>query len=332
MRALRAFLEITFGATLVVFAGVGGTAIAQSGPPIRVIVPFPPGGTADLLARVVTQQIGETTKQTMIIENRPGAGASIAYELTARALPDGNTVVIAANSVVINPLLRKVNFDPVKSFSPICDLVASPLIFVVSTASAYKTIDELIAAAHAKPGLLTIAALGPATTQHIAFESFKRATKTDMIFVPFSGGAPAVNALLGQHVDVALVNYSEAVEQIKAGKLRALATTSASRLNAAPELSTVAESGYPGYSAEVWLGVLAPARPAAESLSLRTGSPRPCSRPKCAISLKLLAFIPRCDAAKILRISSTLNQATTRTSFAMQISRWSDVPNVATIK
>src|SRR5665647_1334957 len=102
MRALRAFLEITFGATLVVFAGVGGTAIAQSGPPIRVIVPFPPGGTADLLARVVTQQIGETTKQTMIIENRPGAGASIAYELTARALPDGNTVVIAANSVVIN--------------------------------------------------------------------------------------------------------------------------------------------------------------------------------------------------------------------------------------
>ena len=259
MRVLRSFLEITFGAALAAFVGVGGMAFAQSGPPIRVIVPFPPGGSADLLARIVTQQIGEVTKQTMIVENRPGAGASIAYELTARALPDGNTVVIAANSVVINPLLRKVNFDPVKSFSPICDLVASPMIFVVSNASTYKTIGELIAAAHAKPGVLTIAALGPATTQHIAFESFKRATKTDMIFVPFSGGAPAVNALLGQHVDVALVNYSEAVEQIKAGKLRALATASASRLNPAPELPTVAESGYPGYSAEVWLGVLAPA-------------------------------------------------------------------------
>jgi tripartite-type tricarboxylate transporter receptor subunit TctC len=259
MRAVRAFLQITFGTALAVLAGVGGTAIAQSGSPVRVIVPFPPGGSADLLARVLTQQIGETTKQTMIVENRPGAGASIAYELTARAMPDGNTVVIVANSVVINPLLRKVNFDPVKSFAPICDLVASPLIFVVNNASVYKTIGELIVAAHAKPGVLTIAALGPATTQHIAFENFKRVTKTDMIFVPFSGGAPAVNALLGQHVDAALVNYSEAVEQIKAGKLRALATASASRLKQAPELPIVAESGYPGYSAEVWLGVLAPA-------------------------------------------------------------------------
>lgn len=256
---LHAFLQITFGAALAALAGVGGTAIAQSGSPVRIIVPFPPGGSADLLARVLTQQIGETTKQTMIVENHPGAGASIAYELTARARADGNTIVIAANSVVINPLLRKVNFDPVKSFAPICDLVASPLIFVVNNASAYKTISELIAAAHAKPGVLTIAALGPATTQHIAFESFKRVTKTDMIFVPFSGGAPAVNALLGQHVDAALVNYSEAVEQIKAGKLRALATASASRLKPAPELPTVAESGYLGYSAEVWLGVLAPA-------------------------------------------------------------------------
>lgn len=259
MRAFRAFLQITFGAALAVLAGVGGIAIAQSGSPVRVIVPFPPGGSADLLARVLTQQMGETTKQTIIVENRPGAGASIAYELTARAKPDGNTVVIAANSVVINPLLRKVNFDPVKSFAPICNLVASPLIFVVNNASGYKTIGELIAAAYAKPGVLTIAALGPATTQHIAFESFKRVTKTDMIFIPFSGGAPAVNALLGQHVDAALVNYSEAVEQIKAGKLRALATTSASRLKQAPELPTVAETGYPEYSAEVWLGVLAPA-------------------------------------------------------------------------
>ena len=259
MRVLRAFLQIAFGVALAALAGASGTAIAQSGSPVHVIVPFPPGGSADLLARVLTQKIGETARQIMIVENHPGAGASIAYELTARAMPDGNTVVIAANSVVINPLLRKVNFDPVKSFAPICDLVASPLIFVVNNASPYKTIGELIAAAHAKPGVLTIAALGPATTQHIAFESFKRVTKTDMIFVPFSGGAPAVNALLGQHVDVALVNYSEAVEQIKAGKLLALATASASRLKPAPELPTVAESGYPGYSAEVWLGVLAPA-------------------------------------------------------------------------
>ena len=238
---------------------LGGPAAAQSGRPVRVIVPFPPGGSADVLARILSQQIGDTTKQAMIVENHPGAGASIAYDLTARAAPDGNTVVVAANSVVINPLLRKVTFDPVKSFAPVCNLVSSPLIFVVDNASPYKTIGDLIAAAKAKPGTLTLAALGPATTQHIAFEGFKRVTGADIIFVPFSGGAPAVNALLGQHVVAALVNYSEAVEQIKAGKLRALATASASRLKPAPELPTVAESGYPGYSAEVWLGLLAPA-------------------------------------------------------------------------
>ena len=255
----RGILGMTALGAVLIGLTLCGPAAAQSGRPIRVIVPFPPGGSADVLARILSQQIGDTTKQTMIVENHPGAGASIAYDLTARAAPDGNTVVVAANSVVINPLLRKVTFDPVKSFAPVCNLVSSPLIFVVDNASPYKTIGDLIAAAKAKPGTLTLAALGPATTQHIAFEGFKRVTGADIIFVPFSGGAPAVNALLDQHVVAALVNYSEAVEQIKAGKLRALATASASRLKPAPELPTVAESRYPGYSAEVWLGLLAPA-------------------------------------------------------------------------
>jgi tripartite-type tricarboxylate transporter receptor subunit TctC len=259
VRLMRGFLYLTFGAALSVLAALGEPAIAQSGPSVRIIVPFPPGGTADILARLLSQKIGQSAQQTMIVENRPGAGASIGYELTAHAEPDGNTVVVAANSVVINPLLRKVNFDPVKSFAPICNLVTSPLIFVVNNASSYKTIADFIVAAQAKPGTVTVAALGPATTQHIAFESFKRATKTNIIFVPYPGGAPAINALLGQQVDAALVNYSEAVEQIKAGKLRALATASASRLKPAPDVPTVAESGYPGYVAEVWLGLLAPA-------------------------------------------------------------------------
>ncbi len=145
------------------------------------------------------------------------------------------------------------------------------MIVVVNVASAYKTIGDLISAAKAKPGTVTVAALGPATTQHIAFESFKRVTKTDMIFVPFTGGAPAVNALLGQHVDAALVNYSEGVEQIKGGKLRPLATTSATRLKPAPELPTVAESGYPGYASEVWLGLLAPAGTPVEKVDQLAG-------------------------------------------------------------
>lgn len=243
------------------------SAFAQSGPSVRIMVPFPPGGTADILARLLSQEIGQRAQQTMVVENRPGAGASIAYEYTARAAPDGNTIVVAANSVVINPLVHSVNFDPVKSFAPVCNLVTSPLIFVVAAASPYRTIGDLIAAAQVKPGAITVAALGPATTQHIAFESFERTTKTNMIFVPFAGGAPAITVLLGQQVDAALVNYSEGVEQIKSGKLRALATASPLRLEPAPDLPTVAESGYPGYAAEVWLGVLAPAGTPADKIA-----------------------------------------------------------------
>jgi tripartite-type tricarboxylate transporter receptor subunit TctC len=235
-------------------------AHAQSRRPLRIIVPFPPGGSADVLARVISQQLGDLAKQPIVVENHPGAGASIAYDLTARATPDGNTVVIGSNSLVINPLLRKVNYDSVSSFAPVCNLVSSPMMFVVQQSSPYKTIGDFIAAAHSKPATLTLGALGPATTQHIAFESFKFTTKSDIIFVPFSGGAPTVNALLGGHVDAALVNYSEAVEQIKAGKLRALATTSAQRIKPAPDLPTVAESGYPGYASDVWLGILGPAQ------------------------------------------------------------------------
>jgi tripartite-type tricarboxylate transporter receptor subunit TctC len=254
---------LQLAALTVVLAGVAALiepAWPQAGRPIRIIIPFPPGGSADILARILGQQIGEANNQTMIVENHPGAGASIAYELTARAAPDGNTIVVAANSVVINPILRKTNYDPVTSFEPICNLATSPMVFVVNSASPYKTIGELIAAAHAKPGTLTLAALGPATTQHIAVEQFKRVTKADMIFVPYSGGAPVVNALLGQQVTAGLVNYSEAVQQIKAGKLQALATTSSKRIRPLPDLPTVAESGYPGYESEVWLGLLAPAK------------------------------------------------------------------------
>ena len=246
-------------------------AWSQSGKSIRIIVPFPPGGSADVLARILGNQISEANGQTVIVDNRPGAGASIAYELAARAAPDGNTLVIASNSVVINPLLKKTNYNALTSYEAVCNLVSSPLIFVVNNASPYQTIGDLIAEAHAKPGTLTLAALGPATTQHIAFEQFKLATKAEMIFVPYAGGAPAVNALLGQQVTSALVNYSEAAEQIKAGKLRALATASSKRIKPLPDLPTVAESGYADYESEVWLGLLAPAKTSADNISQLAG-------------------------------------------------------------
>jgi tripartite-type tricarboxylate transporter receptor subunit TctC len=242
-------------------------AWSQGGKSIRIIVPFPPGGSADVLARLLGNQSSEANGQTVIVDNRPGAGASIAYELAARAAPDGNTLVIASNSVVINPLLKKTNYSALTSYEPVCNLVSSPLIFVVNNASPYQTIGDLIAEAHARPGTLTLAAVGPATTQHIAFEQFKLATKSEIIFVPYPGGAPAVNGLLGQQVASALVNYSEAAEQIKAGKLRALATASGNRIKPLPDVPTVAESGYADYESEVWLGLLAPAKTSGDNIS-----------------------------------------------------------------
>ncbi len=266
MKILRRII-LHLAAVSCVLGGIATFVDPAAAKTVKVIIPFPPGGAADVLARILGDQISKADGQTIIVENHPGAGASIAYELTARAAPDGNTVVIAANSVVINPILRKTNYDPVTSYEPVCNLVSSPMIFVVNSASPYKTIGDLIGTAREKPGTVTLAALGPATTQHIAVEQFKRMTKADFIFVPFAGGAPTVNALLGQHVDSALVNYSEAVEQLKAGKLRAIATASAKRIKPLPDVPTVAESGYPDYESEVWLGLLAPAKTPAASVS-----------------------------------------------------------------
>jgi tripartite-type tricarboxylate transporter receptor subunit TctC len=272
----RDFITVIAGSLIPIFlsfllAVASEPAWSQGGKSIRIIVPFPPGGSADVLARILGNQISEANGQTVIVDNRPGAGASIAYELAARAAPDGDTLVIAANSVVINPLLKKTNYNALTSYEAVCNLVSSPLIFVVNNASPYQTIGDLIAEARSKPGTLTLAALGPATTQHVAFEQFKLATKTEIIFVPYAGGAPAVNALLGQQVTSALVNYSEAAEQIKAGKLRALATASAKRIKPLPDLPTVAEAGYADYESEVWLGLLAPAKTSANKISQLAG-------------------------------------------------------------
>jgi tripartite-type tricarboxylate transporter receptor subunit TctC len=256
-RTLAVALGLSLGATIMT---VDAPARSQPGKSITIIDPFPAGGTADILARLLAQHIGKAHEQTVVVENHPGASASIGYDLVSRAAPDGTTLVIAADSIVVNPLLRKSNYDPLKDFAPICYLANSPLVFVVESSSPYRSIGDLVAAAHANPGRLTFAGLGPASARRIQFEQFKRATNVDMIFVPYPGGAPVVNALLGQQVTVGLVNYSEAVSQLAAGKLRALATGAPTRIKPLPDVPTVAESGYSRYKADVWFGVLAPAK------------------------------------------------------------------------
>jgi tripartite-type tricarboxylate transporter receptor subunit TctC len=227
---------------------------------IKIVISVPPGGTIDLLVRTIADYLGRTRGQTIVVESRPGAGSIIAAESVARAAPDGSTLLINSNGQMISPLLRKVNFDPRTSFEPICFLVDSPQVLVVNSKSPYRTLRDLVDAARARPGELSISTVGPLTTQHIAVERFKRLAGIDLTYVPFTGGAPAINALLGGHVTAVLQNFSEAGEQVRAGALRALATPSRSRIPPLPDVPTIAESGYKDFVAEVWFGLVAPAK------------------------------------------------------------------------
>jgi tripartite-type tricarboxylate transporter receptor subunit TctC len=256
---------------IMLLALTGHETWSQAARTIKIVVPFPPGGSADILARLVGEQVGKTQGPTVLIENRPGAGAAIAYEAVARAAPDANTLVINGNSLVINPHLRKVNYDPLTSFEPICYLVSSPQVYVVNGASPYRTMADLIAAARAKPGEWTLASVGPATTQHIGLEQFKHVANLNMPHIPYPGGAPAVNALLGGHVTAVFANYSEVVEQLKAGTLRALASASRKRIEPLPDVPTVAELGYKDYEVEVWFGLLAPAKTPKDAVAQLSG-------------------------------------------------------------
>jgi tripartite-type tricarboxylate transporter receptor subunit TctC len=250
-------------ATLAIAAGAAVDARAQGGHPdrpIRIIVPFAPGGTADIIARVLGEQIGRTQGVTMMIENRPGGGTVIGTEAAARAAPDGNTLLITSVVLVINPHLRKLNYDPMTSFEPICNLVQSPQVIVVNSGSPYRTMADLTSAARAKPGQLTFASTGPASPSHVAFEMSKRAAGLEMIYVPFPGNAPTINAVLGGHVTVGVANYADVVGHLKAGTLRALATTSPMRIEALPELPTAAEAGHKELEYDIWFGMLAPAK------------------------------------------------------------------------
>jgi tripartite-type tricarboxylate transporter receptor subunit TctC len=206
-----------------------------------------------------------------VIENRPGAGTSIATDAVARAAPDGSTVLIADSNLLIMPHVRKLNYDPRTSFEPICRLVRSPQVLAVNNASRFHTLGDLLDAARAKPGALTLASVGPASLPQIAFEQLKRAADVNITFVTYPGAAPAANALLGEHVASVLISYAVLSEQVKTGKLRALAVATPVRIDALADVPTVAESGYVGYEADLWDGVVVPAKTPKETVSEITG-------------------------------------------------------------
>jgi tripartite-type tricarboxylate transporter receptor subunit TctC len=233
-------------------------AWSQATRTIKIVVPYAPGGAGSVLAHLLAEQIDRTQKTTMVIENRPGAGTAIATEAVARATPDGTTLLITNTPFLINPILRKLNYDPLAGFEPICNLVNASTFIVVNSASPYRTLDDLLNAARAKPGEVTVAGF-VGTTVHIGFEMLKRRADVNMTMVPYTGSAPAVNALLGGHVTSLIDNYVIVAEQINAGKLRALATLAGTRIESQPDVPTVAESGFPGFGLEAWWAVFAPA-------------------------------------------------------------------------
>jgi tripartite-type tricarboxylate transporter receptor subunit TctC len=253
-------------ASLVMIA-MPNAAQSQAGRNIRLIISVPPGGSIDHMARILADHISSTKGQSIIIESRPGAGGVIAAEAVARAQPDGTTLLINNNGMIISSILRKVSYDPQASFEPICNLVTTPQLIVVNGASSYRTLAELVDAARSRPAELSIASVGPNTTQHVGIERFKRLANANLIYVPYPGGAPVLNALLGGHVSSAVLNWSEIGEHLRAGNARALATMASHRIEPLPDLPTVAESGYPDFETDVWFGLVAPAKTPQETMS-----------------------------------------------------------------
>jgi tripartite-type tricarboxylate transporter receptor subunit TctC len=245
---------------LLALAGAGALN-AQTFPakPVRIVVPFPAGGSADFFARLIGQKLAETWSQQVIVDNRPGAATVVGTQFVARSPADGYTILVMANSFTINASMRSnLPYDNNRDFAPVTQLVTSPNVIVVHPSVPAKTFQEFLALARARPGQLTFSAVGPGATQHVAGEILKSAANIDMTYIPFAGGAPAVLAVLGGHVSVCIANIQEVAPHVDAGKLRALAVTSRERDPAMKTVPTVAESGLPDYEVITWWGLVVP--------------------------------------------------------------------------
>jgi tripartite-type tricarboxylate transporter receptor subunit TctC len=227
--------------------------------PVRLIVPFPPGGGSDTLARMIGPKLGEALRQPIIVENRPGGGTNIGAEVAAKAPADGYTLLMGNISHAINvSLYSKLNYDLVRDFTPVTLLASTPNIVVVHPSVPVKSVKELVAFAKARPGQLDFASAGSGSSSHLAGELFSMMTGIKMTHVPYKGGGPAVAALLGGQVSVGFATTPSVLAQVRSGRLRALAVTTTQRSPSTPELMTLSEAGVPGYEAGTWYGFLVP--------------------------------------------------------------------------
>lgn len=261
---IRTLLSFT---TLALAVGAGAhaqTAAASAdypNKPVRMIVPFPPGGGTDILARLVATKLGESTKWAVVADNRPGAGGTLGITEAVRAAPTGYDIVMGQkDNLVIGPWLYKnLTWDPTRDPTPIAHVAYTPVIIATSANSRFKTLADVVAAAKATPATITYGSPGNGTSIHLAGDLFEKAAGVKLVHVPYKGSNPALMDALAGNVDLLVSSVPSAIGQIKSGKLRALAVTSAKRSSTLPDVPTVAEAGYAGFDVSTWYGLFAPA-------------------------------------------------------------------------
>jgi tripartite-type tricarboxylate transporter receptor subunit TctC len=250
---------------LCVLIALGAGEIAAQGypaKPIRFIIPFPPAGNTDLLGRAIGQKLGEAWGQQVIIDNRAGAGGTVGVELGTKAPPDGYTIVMGTfgSVLVANSLYKKLAYDPQRDLAPVVLVSTPPGLMVVHPSLPARSVKEFIALARANRGKLNYASSGPGTWNHLFGELFKAQAKIDLTHVPYKGGVPAATDLVGGHVEMMFAPFPSVLSHWRSNRLRALAVTGTKRSGLLPEVPTVSESGLPGYEAEGWFAVMAPAK------------------------------------------------------------------------
>ena len=255
--------RILFAALMAVATLHAAPVVAQTWPtkPIRLMVPFPPGGSTDIVSRIVAQKLGERLGQSFVVENRGGAGGTLGTAAMAKAAPDGYNLTVASTSthVVAPGVYAKLEYDPIKDFAPISLIGVSPYLLVVNPAVPARSLQELVALAKAQPGKLNYASAGVGSTTHLATEMLKSVSSTYMLHIPYNGNGPAGTAVVAGQVEILFGSLPALLPHAKSGRVRALAVGTPKRSPALPDVPTVAESGYPGFDASLWLAFMAPA-------------------------------------------------------------------------
>ena len=256
-----------------VLLALAAPASAQDYPtkPVKLIVPFPPGGSNDVVGRMIALQLGDRLGRQVIVDNRGGAGGIIGTEAASKAAPDGYTLLIISIAHAVSPWLYKLQYDPIKSFVPVSILASGPNVLVVHPSLGVHSVTELIALAKEKPGQLNYASAGIGSFQHLGGELFKLTAGINMVHVPYKGGGPAMTDVLGGYTKIMFSSMVQTTPFVLNGQLRALGTSGAKRNPALPDVPTIAEAGLPGYEATIWLGIMAPAGTPAPILDTLNG-------------------------------------------------------------